>query len=97
MMTLESFLESLERQDMPKALPLTLQSLWADAVGDWHRAHDLCQQEGTTNGDRIHAYLHRKEGDSGNAAYWYYRSGETMVSGSFDEEWVELVQRFLQR
>ncbi|MBX2823559.1 MAG: hypothetical protein KTR33_02440 [Gammaproteobacteria bacterium] len=95
-MTLESFLACVEQQNMPDGLSLELQSLWADATGDWHRAHDLCQQEGTRSGDRIHAYLHRKEGDSGNASYWYYRSGEPMPTGSLEEEWTELVQRFLE-
>ncbi|MEM6884961.1 MAG: hypothetical protein AAF571_08000 [Verrucomicrobiota bacterium] len=94
-MMLESFLLSVEQQHMPDGLSLELQSLWADAAGDWHRAHDLCQQEGTATGDRIHAYLHRKEGDAGNAAYWYHRSGESMPSGSVEDEWMELVQRFL--
>ncbi|MEM6600378.1 MAG: hypothetical protein AAF649_03225 [Verrucomicrobiota bacterium] len=92
---MESFVASLEQASMPDDLSLELQSLWADAAGDWHRAHDLCQQEGTAHGDRIHAYLHRKEGDSENASYWYDRSGESMPAGSFEQEWEELAQRFL--
>jgi len=36
----------------------------------------------------VHAYLHRKEGDQGNAAYWYARAGKavcenpSMMNGS---------------
>jgi len=94
-MTYEIFVESTEASEIPEGLSLDLQSLWVDATGNWHRAHELCQQEGTRSGDRIHAYLHRKEGDLENASYWYQRSGESMPSGSLDEEWSELVKRFL--
>jgi len=81
---------------MPDGLTVELQALWADAAGDWDKAHELCQLEGTSSGDRIHAYLHRKEKDIGNAEYWYQRSGETMPSGLLEEEWMDLVKRFLQ-
>ena len=95
-MTWDAFLLSIEQDRMPEDLSLELQSLWADAAGDWHRAHDLCQQRSAASGDRIHAYLHRKEQDLGNASYWYHRSGESMPSGSLEQEWTELVQRHLE-
>jgi len=42
--------------------------------GDWHGAHEIVQQhEGDARADWIHAVLHRIEGDSGNAEYWYRR------------------------
>ncbi|MDQ0640943.1 hypothetical protein QF042_004508 [Pedobacter sp. W3I1] len=44
---------------------------------------------------RIHAYLHRKEGDIWNADYWYAKAGEKRPQLSLDQEWEELVQRFL--
>ena len=42
--------------------------------GDWDGAHDAAQADEGGAGDWVHAYLHRKEGDSGNAAYWYRRA-----------------------
>ncbi|MCG6953614.1 MAG: hypothetical protein LJE90_14680 [Betaproteobacteria bacterium] len=42
--------------------------------GDWHGAHEIVQRhEGDARADWIHAVLHRIEGDSGNAEYWYRR------------------------
>lgn len=59
------------------------------------RAHDAAQEDGGREYSRVHAYLHRKEGDLSNAGYWYSRAGEAMPSGSLEEEWAELVQRLL--
>ena len=50
--------------------------LWLDARGDWDAAHDAAQADEGGAGDWVHAYLHRKEGDAGNAAYWYRRAGK---------------------
>jgi hypothetical protein len=47
-----------------------LLGLWWDAKGDWKRAHESAQQDEGLEGSWVHAYLHRKEGDQGNAAYW---------------------------
>jgi hypothetical protein len=33
-------------------------------------------------GSWVHAYLHRKEGDQGNAAYWYFVGLVTRVPGA---------------
>lgn len=60
---------------------------------DWEGAHDIAQtQEGVWAYDRLHAYLHRLEGDVGNAAYWYRRCGLSLTSASEKEEWQFLAQ-----
>jgi hypothetical protein len=60
----------------------------------WQRAHQLAQQhEGETAYDRLHALLHRIEGDDANAAYWYRRSGEAVFSGSVAKEVELLIDR----
>lgn len=46
----------------------------------WHdhydASHDRCQgREGDTDADYLHALLHRREGDAGNAGYWFRRVG----------------------
>ncbi len=47
----------------------------------WHDAHDaahaLCQaHEGDPDCDYVHALLHRREGDFGNAKYWFREVGQ---------------------
>lgn len=79
----------------PGELSASLQALWKEKQGDWEEAHRLCQEAGSPEGHWVHAYLHRKEGDEGNAAYWYQRAGKPKSSGSLDHEWRELVQSLL--
>lgn len=64
-----------------------LKALWHDAQGDWESAHRVAQDVDDDEGAWIHAYLHRKEGDLGNAAYWYRRAGRSVASGELDAEW----------
>lgn len=45
--------------------------------------------------DWVHAYLHRVEGDLGNAGYWYRRAGKPVASVPLNEEWASLVRTFL--
>jgi hypothetical protein len=43
----------------------------------------------------VHAYLHRKEGDPGNAAYWYRRARKPVATDSLDAEWSRIVTALL--
>ncbi|MFS8617666.1 MAG: hypothetical protein FWJ85_12660 [Solitalea sp.] len=96
-MTLADFRQTLDHETAPAGLGEHLLAMWYEARGEWERAHDIAQNVGTEEGDWIHAYLYRKEGDEGNAAYWYRRAGRPFPSGrSLDEEWEELVRHFLE-
>jgi hypothetical protein len=95
-MDAHSFRESIAQAQPPADLSLALQALWWDAKGDWQKAHEHAQQRDDTPGMRVHAYLHRKEGDQSNAEYWYRRSGASPSRLTLDEEWDELVRGFLQ-
>jgi hypothetical protein len=45
---------------------------------DWEAAHAIAQHhEGDAAADWLHAVLHKIEGDTGNAGYWYRRSGHS--------------------
>jgi hypothetical protein len=79
----------------PPDVSLPLQSLWHEAKGDWTRAHDLLQNDNTPEGSWVHAYLHRKEPDVSNAAYWYRRAGQPVASGDFQTEWSAIVAALL--
>jgi len=35
----------------------------------------------------VHAYLHRKEGDLGNAGYWYRRANQPIAADELGVEW----------
>lgn len=81
----------------PSSLSAPLQALWQDAQGDWERAHELAQSAASAEGNWIHAYLHRKEGDLGNAGYWYARARRVMPTGSLEDEWTEIAAELLRR
>jgi len=77
-------------------LPPLLHALWHDAHGNWASAHALAQDVETADGARVHAYLHRKEGDAFNANYWYRRAGRPAFTGSLDEEWTAIATELLR-
>ena len=94
-MNREEFISSLESDTPPNALPPLLRALWLDAKGDWEGAHSIAQsKEGTRDYDRLHAYLHRVEGDNWNANYWYRRAGASMPTHSLQDEWNELATQW---
>lgn len=94
-MNLASFKQSFNDEEPPPNLSVYAQALWYDAKEDWHKAHTLIQELPDKNASWIHAYLHRKEGDTWNAAYWYNKAGRTHQNISLDEEWEQMAQTFL--
>ena len=94
-MTLSEFRASLAEPEPPTGLSRALAALWRDAKGDWDGAHDLAQTDEGRAGDWVHAYLHRKEGDAVNAAYWYRRAGKPVSRVSLEQEWADIVEALL--
>lgn len=94
-MDYRAFKESLTKPEPPQGLSVALRALWWDGKGDWDKAHECAQERDDTDGMRVHAYLHRKEGDLSNADYWYRRAGTRPFAGSLDEEWEALVRSLL--
>ena len=86
-MTYDEFILTIENDELPSHLPLYMQSLWYDAKGDWQKAHALIDSLNDKNSCWVHAYLHRKEGDLNNAAYWYRKAHTTLPLVSLAEEW----------
>lgn len=72
-----------------------LKALWYDGNGDWEKAHDQVDSMDGKDAARIHAYLHRKEGDQWNADYWYRRAGDSRPELPLEEEWKMLLAQFL--
>ncbi|HEX3728485.1 MAG TPA: hypothetical protein VHV47_01685 [Opitutaceae bacterium] len=82
----------------PPGLSGALAALWHDARGDWERAHECAQEDRGADGAWVHAYLHRKEGDLGNAGYWYARAGRPAPRDlPLDDEWSTLARELLAR
>jgi hypothetical protein len=54
--------------------------------GQWDEAHRLVQPYSDKQSCLIHGYLHRVEGDLGNAKYWYQRADEKMPDNTLAEE-----------
>jgi hypothetical protein len=70
--------------------------MWEDAKGNWNGAHAIAQDIDDRTGSWIHAYLHRKEGDLGNAGYWYRKAAQPVASDTLDEEWDRIVSALLR-
>ena len=56
----------------------------------WDKAHELVQPHYEQMACLIHGYLHRVEGDLGNARYWYYQANEKMPANTLAEEFERL-------
>jgi len=92
--TLDEFKATLAAP-VPPDVAAPLRALWHDGRGDWETAHTVAQEIDDSTGAWIHAYLHRKEGDLGNAAYWYQRAHQPVATDSLDQEWQRIVTALL--
>ncbi|HTY82979.1 MAG TPA: hypothetical protein VMB19_02110 [Silvibacterium sp.] len=95
-MIFEEFRGSLGDDVPPQNTSPLLAALWWDAKGEWSKAHEIAQEIESRDAAWVHAFLHRKEGDQGNAGYWYRRAGKPHGKGALDSEWEEIVRAFLQ-
>jgi len=94
-MTLAEFKATLSSTTAP-AVPPLLVALWHDARGDWEAAHRVAQDVDDRDGAWVHAYLHRKEGDLGNAGYWYGQAHQPVAADALDAEWERIVSALLR-
>jgi hypothetical protein len=99
-MSFEELQQSIATGSVPPvgASP-AVQALWHDARGDWESAHACAQEDSTREGSWVHAYLHRKEGDLGNAGYWYSRAGRSMPAKTvtLEAEWTAIARELVTR
>jgi hypothetical protein len=97
-MTIEQFRASLQEPTPPAALSPLLSALWWDGKGNWDQAHEIAQSdEESQDAAWVHAYLHRKQGDTSNARYWYRRAAQPVSEATFDAEWRQIVRSLLGR
>ncbi len=96
-MDLAAFRASLADAAPPAGSSPALRALWLDAKGDWDGAHVAAQADEGGAGHWVHAYLHRKEGDAGNAAYWYRRARQPVCRTSLEAEWEAIAGALLRQ
>ena len=90
------FKQSLNGNAPPDGAAPPLEALWWEAKGDWTKAHEIAQaHEGEAPCDWVHAYLHRVEGDLGNAGYWYRQAGKPAATDALKAEWDAIVAALL--
>jgi hypothetical protein len=97
MISIEEFLKLKDQGVIPEDIPDLLQALLLDASGDWDSAHRIAQNDSSSDGSWVHAYLHRKEGDLGNASYWYRSAGRILPEMSLEEEWEYIAMALLKK
>jgi hypothetical protein len=93
--TPDQFRRTFSKQAPPADVASPLVALWWAAKGDWNKAHELVMDDASAEAAWVHAYLHRLEGDLGNARYWYRQAGRTPATGSHESEWEQIAQALL--
>lgn len=94
-MNVAAFIASLDGAAPAPDLNAPLRGLWWAAKGDWDRAHKIVQDDSSREAAWVHAYLHRVEGDLGNAGYWYRQAGQPTAKDSLEAEWERVVSALL--
>ena len=97
LLALASAYTSLDRDEGPPFATLMLHAVRHGLRGQWQAAHELAQAQDDATGAWVHAWLHRIEGDLGNADYWYRRAGCSPSDHSLEEEWHILATDLLGR
>ena len=94
-MNVAAFIASLDGAAPAPGLNAPLAGLWWAAKGDWEQAHRIVQDDSGRDAAWVHAYLHRVEGDLGNAGYWYRQAGQVAAKDSLEAEWERIAATLL--
>jgi hypothetical protein len=92
-----AFTFTLANPTPPPKLAPPLAALWWAKKGDWDKAHRIVMDAVGQDAAWVHAYLHRVEGDLGNAGYWYRQAHKPAASGDLDAEWTAMTEALLAR
>ena len=96
-MTPSAFRLSLSNKNPPDAVSPALTALWWAGNDDWDKAHKIVMDEGDSDCAWVHAYLHRVEGDLGNAGYWYRQAKRKVATDELEAEWSEMAAVLLEK
>ena len=95
-MNVAGFIASLDGAVPAPELNAPLRGLWWAAKGDWDQAHKIVQDDSSRDAAWVHAYLHRVEGDLGNAGYWYRQAGQVAAKDSLEAEWQRIAATLIR-
>ena len=91
----DDFIKLAKESEPPDLLSDIHLALWYAFKDNWDMAHHIVQDINTQTASWIHAYLHRVEGDLGNANYWYNRAGEQSSTESLEVELNKIIKSVL--
>jgi hypothetical protein len=94
-MQFEIFQQCLKDPVPPEGVSVCVLAMWFDGHGDWSKAHSIVDSLEDPVACWVHAYLHRKEGDTGNADYWYRKAGKKRPDVPLQQEWETIVKALL--
>jgi len=92
---LDAFVDSLDQNAPPPLATPMLRAVWHGLRGEWHAAHELAQAQNDADGAWVHAWLHRIEGDLGNADYWYRRAHRSSRRDDTRAEGLEIARTLI--
>ena len=92
----EAFVRSLDQDEPPPSATPMLRAVWHGLRGDWDAAHELAQAQDDAEGAWVHAWVHRVEGDLGNADYWYRQAKRPSRRDDTREEGLEIARTLIQ-
>jgi hypothetical protein len=92
----DTFILSLDGAEPPPFATPMLRAVWHGLRGEWDAAHDLAQAQDDPEGAWVHAWLHRIEGDLGNAGYWYQRAGRQLHRDATRDEGLEIARALIR-
>ena len=93
---LDTFVRSLDRAEPPDSAVPMLRAVWHGLHGEWDAAHELAQAQDDAEGAWVHAWLHRIEGDLGNADYWYRRANRPPRRDDTRDEGLEIARALIR-
>ena len=91
-MQYEDFIKLTKESEPSDKLAEIHLAIWYAVKDNWDMAHKIVQDINTKTASWIHAYLHRVEGDIGNAQYWYNRAKKESSSESFETELNDIIK-----
>jgi hypothetical protein len=93
---LQTFLDSVDAESPSADGTPLLRAVWHGMRGEWDAAHEIAQEDASTDGAWVHAWLHRIEGDLSNAGYWYRRAHRPVAQDDTRTEGRAIASALLQ-